>query len=123
MLTDPDLCLPRQRLAQFGLELVVRRPEGRVRLDDSRGGSAENGLQIGHLGPASALGGAERGTQGGRVGYGQTQDRGAEDVGEDLGDGRILGSAAGEQQLRGRGADPAAMIAEAEGLAFDGGAR
>ena len=62
MLTDPDLCLTRQRLAQFGLQLVVGRPEGRVRLDDTRGGGAENRLQIGHLGPASPLGGTQGST-------------------------------------------------------------
>jgi len=86
MLTDPNLYLQRQRLAQFGLQLVVGRPEGRVRLNDPRSRGAENRLQVGHLGPAGALGGAERGTQGGGVGDGQTKDRGAEDVGEDLGD-------------------------------------
>ena len=123
MLTGQNLCLSRQRLAQFGLQLVVGRPEGRVRLDDTRGGSAENWLQVGHLSPASALGGTERGTQGGGVGDGQTEDRSAEDIGEDLGDGRVLGRTTGEEQLRGRRADPAAMIAEAERLAFDGGTR
>ena len=59
MLTDANLCLTRQRLAQFGLQLVVGRPEGWVRLDNTRGGGAENRLQISHLGPASPLGGTE----------------------------------------------------------------
>lgn len=94
MLTDPKLCSGRQRLAKLGLKLIVSRPEGRVRLDDSGGRGAENLLQISHLGITGSLGGTQGGTQGGGVGDGQTKDRSTKNICENLGHGRILGGTA-----------------------------
>ena len=123
MLTDANLCLTRQRLAQFGLQLVVGHPEGWVRLDDTWGRGAENRLQVSHLGPASPLGGTQGSAQGGGVRNGQTKHRGAEDVGKNLGHRRILRGTARQEKLRGRGTDPSAVVTEAKRLAFDGSAR
>ena len=61
MLTVPKICLSRQGLAEFGLELVVGRPEGQIRQNNAWGWSTENLLQISHFRPTSAFGRPEGG--------------------------------------------------------------
>lgn len=91
-------------------------------LEAAWGGLAESLLELVEGDVAGGVGGTEGGSERGRIGYSEAVDRGTKDVGKNLCDGGILGSAAGEKEAGGGRADPATVEAKVEGLALDGGA-